>query len=242
MPNASVVEPVAVGKPCFDLTIGGRLAMVALGYIPLMHASLTVIGAVLIAKQFGMISAVTGGTALLYLLPPLATVLARPRSLLKSSRCSAGSRGFFRWWYATQWQVVFNRFPALEEVLRMVPGSYSAWLRLWGAKVGGLVYWSPGVRVFDRPFLQIGSRVVIGAQTSLCPHIVAKDAAGNTELLLGPISIGDDALVGGHALIPAGVSIDACQQTPGGRPMAPFATFRNGRHWRTTRVEEQASS
>src|SRR5207253_10465551 len=136
----------------------GRLAIVALGYIPLLHVSLTVIGAVLLAKQFAMITAVACGTALVYLLPPLATALVRPRSLLKNSRCSAGSREFLRWWYATQWQVMFNRFPALEEVLRMVPGLYSTWLRLWGAQVGGLVYWSPGVRVFDRPFLHIGSR------------------------------------------------------------------------------------
>ena len=122
--------------------------------------------------------------------------------------------------------------------------------------------------MFDRPFLRIGDRVVIGADTKICPHIIAREERqqsdgeqlrqelnvceqhGNQtgdrqsaspadprggQLVLSPITIGDDVLVGGSTLLPAGVSIASGEQTPGGRPMAPFARYCDGRYQRTTR-------
>jgi len=225
-------------KPAFELSTRGRVAMVLLGYIPLVHVLMSVGCVLLVASRFGLTAAVLAGVASIYLLPPLGVGLLRPNAWLTGQRYCAASSGFLRWWYTTQWQVLFNRFPVLEEAIRLVPGLYSTWLRLWGAKVGGLVYWSPGVRVFDRPFLRIGDHVVIGADTKICPHIIVRGESG-TELILAPISIGAGALVGGSTLLPAGVSIADCEQTPGGRPMAPFADFRDGRHRRTTRFDRE---
>ncbi len=280
MPSELSAEAVTMKRPAFDLGKGSRLAMIALGYLPLLHVAATIGFATLVALTTHRGAGVLTGIALLYLLPPLGAALARPLSLvttLAEQRCATGSPAFMRWWYITQWQVVFNRLPLLEELLRLVPGLYSTWLRLWGAKIGAFVYWSPGVKLFDRSFLRIGARVVIGADTKICPHIIARhecrqsdrqqnecgqaeiqqngiptidpapdassgEAYGGTELILSPIFIGDDALIGGSTLLPAGVSIAACEQTPGGRPMAPFAHFHNGRHQRTTRFASDPAS
>lgn len=250
-------ETGALKRPAFDLSVRARLAMIALGYLPLLHLAATVVCTAAAGATLGRPAALLTAVAMLYLLPPLGAALARPSALLtrlEQERCAAGSPAFLRWWYITQWQVVFNRLPVLEELLRLVPGLYSAWLRLWGAKIGAFVYWSPGVKLFDRPFLRFGNRVVIGADTKICPHIIARrelqsdkrehsaDVCGGAELVLSPIEIGDDVLVGGSTLLPAGVSIAACEQTPGGRPMAPFARYSNGRHQRTTRFGSESCS
>ena len=123
----------------------------------------------------------------------------------------------------------------------MVPGLYSAWLRLWGAKIGRLVYWSPGLELFDRPFFEIGDRVVIGAGTRLSPHFLARGAAGETQLVLAPILISADAMIGGSTLLPAGVFVGEREQTPGGRPIAPFTRFENGQHKRTRRFHKDVN-
>jgi hypothetical protein len=52
---------------------------------------------------------------------------------------------------------------------------------------------------------------------------------------LAPVIIENDAMIGGHSLLPAGVWVGACEQTPGGRPIAPFSRFQNGRSVRTMR-------
>lgn len=260
---SSVDTDIATNRPAFDLAPGRRLAIAALGYLPLAHLTASLGAAAAAGFLLGRWAAVPTALGMIYLVPPFGAALARPRALLSRldrERCPVGSPAFLRWWYITQWQVLFHRFPALEEVLRLIPGCYSAWLRMWGAKIGGFVYWSPGVKLFDRPFLRVGDRVVIGADTKICPHIIARRELrqsdseeqrngeqqpgdkqlpdrldGGGELVLSPITIGDDALVGGSTLLPAGVSIAAGEQTPGGRPMAPFARYCNGRHQRTTR-------
>jgi hypothetical protein len=234
----SSVEKSRQAAPSFDLRPAQRLAMVCLAYVPLLHALVSAGTAIVVYRYFGAARACFAGAAVLYLVPPLAVAAARPRAHLTSARVRVGSREFFRWWYTAQWQIVFNRFPQLEEALRLVPGLYSAWLRLWGARIGGLVYWSPGLSIYDRPFVEVGSRVVIGADTKLSPHLLARGAAGATELVLAPIKIGRDAMIGGSSLLPAGVCVGECEQTPGARPLAPFSQFKNGRHQRTNRFHQ----
>jgi hypothetical protein len=242
MPAESSVEELHSLTPSFDLTALQRLAMVGLAYVPLCHV-LLVMGTGSIAwSNYGIGWAAFASTAVLYLLPPLAVFMARPRHYLTETQCRVGSSEFLRWWYIAQWQLVFNRFPQLEEALRLVPGLYSTWLRLWGARIGGLVYWSPGMTVFDRPFLDIGDRAVIGADTKLSPHFIMRGPSGKTELVLARITIGHDALIGGSTLLPAGVTVGACEQTPGGRPLAPFSRFERGKHIRTTRFQKEFSN
>jgi hypothetical protein len=227
-----------LAEPAIAVTHSYRLAMVLLGYIPFLHlaAVLTLLTLSWGGDDWAWLAWAALGV--LYLGPPLAVWFVRPGLAPRQDQHPLGSREFLKWWYATQWQIIFNRLPMLEEFLRMVPGLYSAWLRLWGAKVGRFVYWSPGLRITDRAFIDIGDRVVFGIDAKLYPHFIAKLPSGTTQLVLAPISIGHDALIGGCSLLPAGVSVDPCEQTPGGRPFAPFTTFRAGSHCRTTRFRK----
>jgi hypothetical protein len=235
MPAELSAEVPGSPTAAFDLSVGARLAMVLLGYIPFLHVSLTATATAVVAWRVSGGAALASALVATYLVPPLMVRLARTRTTLSAERYRVGSAGFLRWWFSAQCQVLFNRLPVLEEILRLVPGLYSTWLRLWGAQVGPLVYWAPRVAVYDRSFLDVGARVVIGADTKICPHYLARSTSGDMELVLSPVVIGHDALVGGSSLLPSGVRIDPCEQTPGYRPMAPFAHFRGGKHTRTQR-------
>ncbi len=185
MPVESFADTPIKATPSFELRPAQRLAMVCLGYVPVVHVLLSAGAAAWVYQGYGIGWACIAGVTAMYLVPPLAVAAARPRIRLREVYYDVGSTGFFRWWYTAQWQVVFNRFPQLEEMLRMVPGLYSIWLRLWGAKIGGLVYWSPGLNIFDRPFLDIGGRVVIGADTKLSPHLLTRGQTGDDRTCAG---------------------------------------------------------
>src|SRR5438132_13968823 len=109
--------------------------------------------------------------------------------------------------------MMFNRFPFLEEALRVFPGLYSNWLRLWGSHIGRLTLWAPGVAVLDRGYLDIGDDVLFGAGVRLNAHVLLHDRNGATELALGRIRIGSGAFIGGYSLLTAGTEIAAGDST-----------------------------
>ena len=212
-----------------ELSLSRRLAMVAIGYIPLLHLSGTLSLVALPLAGFAPMWLIALSPAALYLIPPLVvrvTLLFWP---LTDGRYALSDPQFLRWWFTAQWQVLFNRLPMFEELLRIVPAFYSLWLRVWGAKVGGLVYWSPGCIVLDRPLIRVGSRVVVGAAARLHSHLIMQSASGKTSLVLGVIEIGNDALIGGLSLVLPGVVVRDGQQTRGARPAAPFSEFVDGK-------------
>jgi hypothetical protein len=157
---------------------------------------------------------------------------------LPSGRVDPDSGAFLLWWLTAQCQVVFTRLPFLEELLRLVPTLYSAWLRLWGARVGSFVYWSPGITILDRPLVRIGSRVVFGMGVRINPHVLAP-VEGRATLHLAPVSIGDDVLVGGYSLLLPGAEVASGEVTPPFRSIHAFSRFEGGRHvaLRATGVE-----
>ena len=126
-------------------------------------------------------------------------------------------------------QMLFCRLPMLEELLRLVPGLYSLWLRLWGARVGRLTYWGAGLRILDRSFLQIGDDVIFGAAVRLNPHVLARNERGETELLLARIVVGERTMVGGYSLLTAGTEIAPDESTRAFLVSPPFSRWRNGR-------------
>ena len=203
--------------------------LLGLNAVPLLHAALV---AATVAFAPGSWAARIGaGAAMLYLLPPLAVraILAGGRP---HGRVAYGSRGFFQWWASFQWQVIFCRFPALEEMLRLVPGLYSLWLGLWGARIGRLTYWAAGTLILDRPFLRIGSEVVFGAGVRLNAHVLQRGAEGVPELLLAPIAIGDGASIGGYSLLTAGTEIAPGEATRAFTIAPPFSKWAGGKRVR----------
>ena len=219
-----------------DLSIARRLAMVVMGYIPLLHVAATLALVVVPLCGIAPLWTIWLAPVCLYILPPVVVRITFWLLPIEDGRYELASPQFLRWWFTAQWQVVFNRLPMLEELLRLIPSCYSFWLRIWGAKVGSLVYWSPGCIVLDRSLVDIGSRVVIGAAARLHSHLILQTAGRKTSLVVARIVIGDDALVGGLSLVLPGVRVHPGEQTRGARPAAPFSEFKGGRcvrhkHW-----------
>lgn len=207
-----------------------RVLLLLLNYIPLLHA-----GSVLwlLASPARPLGARIGwALALLYLFPPLAGRVVRALIKMPEGRIALGTRAFFGWWTLLQLQAVFCRLTFLEEAMRLVPSLYSNWLRLWGARIGRLTFWSAGTVILDRSFLEIGDDVVFGAGVRLNAHVLARNAHGDLELLLGTIRIGDRATVGGYSLLTAGTEIAAGEMTRAYLISPPFSRWQGGRRIR----------
>jgi hypothetical protein len=112
------------------------------------------------------------------------------------------------WWGGHQFQVMYSALPALEAVLRLVPGLYSAWLRAWGSKVGRGVYWTPLVEITDRALLDIGDGVVFGHRVGCYAHFAVR-RRGKLLLYVKPIRIGGGALLGAGSRLGPGAVIEA---------------------------------
>ncbi|MCY2930532.1 MAG: hypothetical protein NTV86_13740 [Planctomycetota bacterium] len=193
----------------------------------LLHGVVIVLVAWLMWHRPGVCAGAAVGV--IYVLPPLLCRVLLLASPIRRTTIAIGSREFFTWWFAINLQMLFNRFAALEELLRIVPGCYSLWLRLWGAKVGRLTYWAAGMRILDRPFLQIGEDVTFGAGVRLNPHVIQPGGDGRLVLLLGRVRIGDHVSVGGYSLLVAGAEIASGQATRAFLMLPPFSRLEGGR-------------
>lgn len=111
------------------------------------------------------------------------------------------------WWGSHQIQVIYIAIPALEAVLRLIPGLFSFWLRLWGAKVGRNVYWTPGLEIADRSLLEIGDRVVIGHRVGIYSHVI-KPRKQDLMLYVKKVKIGNNVFVGAGSHLAPGVVIE----------------------------------
>ena len=211
----------------FRLSPARRLLMLGLNYLPLLHV-LACAAAVGIA--WGPLPwRVGGAVALLYLAPALAARILLALAPVTEGRIRVGTAAFFTWWALANLQMLFSRLPMLEEFLRLVPGLYSFWLRLWGARIGRLTYWGAGLRILDRSFLQIGDDVIFGAAVRLNPHVLARNEQGEMELVLATIVIGDRSMVGGYSLLTAGSELAAGECTRAFLVSPPFSRWEQGK-------------
>ena len=207
--------------------IGARkLLLLLLNFVPLLHLA-AIVSACLLPLSVGF--RISAAIVVLYLLPPFCARFLLP---VPEGRIRIGSAAFFKWWSLLQLQMLFNRFPAFEELLRLVPGLYSGWLRLWGARIGRLTYWAPGTLVLDRSFLEIGDFVVFGAGVRLNPHVIANNSNGEAELLLATIRIGSATQIGGYSLLTAGTVIAEKESTRAFLISPPFSQWKGGKRVR----------
>ncbi|AVH64375.1 acyl transferase [Nostoc sp. 'Peltigera membranacea cyanobiont' 213] len=124
------------------------------------------------------------------------------------------------WWGSHQIQVIYIAIPALEAVLRLIPGVFSCWLRLWGAKVGRDVYWTPGLEIADRSLLEIGDRVVVGHNVGIYCHII-KPRKQNLMLYVKKVKIGSNVFVGAGSNLAPGVIIADDSYLPAATKLYP---------------------
>lgn len=210
-----------------DMTSQQRIWLLILNVIPLLHAGL-VIALTLAPYANWFWRGLAVGTGL-YVVPPLLGRLLRLFVTIPEGSIKIGTKEFFAWWTLLQLQMVFCRFPSLEEMLRLIPGLYSSWLRLWGACIGRLTYWSAGTLILDRPFLSVGDDVIFGAAVRLNAHVLLKNKQGQLELLLGTLKIGDRAIIGGYSLLTAGTEIAPDEATWPFLISRPFSSWKGGK-------------
>lgn len=110
------------------------------------------------------------------------------------------------WWGSHQIQLIYIAFPVLETLLRLIPGVFSIWLRLWGSEIGKQVYWAPGLEIADRGLLSMGDRAIIGHRVGLYAHVI-KPKRQDLMLYVKRIQIGPDAFIGSASRFGPGVVI-----------------------------------
>jgi hypothetical protein len=204
-----------------------RVLLLALNFLPLL---MILISTGMLFMPLGHWLGRCGiSLAILYLMPPILARLVLAFATFSEGTIAIGSTNFFCWWASFQLQIIFCRFPALEEALRLIPGLYSLWLRLWGSKIGRLTYWSPGVAITDRSFLSIGNDVVFGAGVRLNAHVLARSKEGVMQLILAPVKIGDHVMVGGYSLLTAGTEISPDEATRAHLLSPPFSIWKDGK-------------
>ncbi|MBZ5636161.1 MAG: hypothetical protein LAO55_23785 [Acidobacteriia bacterium] len=206
-----------------------RVWMLILNLFPLAHVSMMVAIAV---ANLPVWVRLTGVLVSLLILPPLLARLVHALSPVRSGRIAVETPGFLAWWATAQFQMIFNRLPVIEELMRIVPGLYSNWLRLWGSRIGRLTFWSPGMVVLDREYLDLGDDVVFGAGVRLNGHVILRNRHGRLELALAPIKIGSGASIGGYSLITAGTEIAPGESTRAHLLSPPFTVWRDGKRWK----------
>ncbi|EKD26400.1 MAG: hypothetical protein ACD_79C01221G0010 [uncultured bacterium] len=166
---------------------------------------------------------------ILYLVPPLCARLLLIISPISLGIVTLTSNDFIKWWALFNMQVIFSRLPFLEEFLRMIPGIYGPWLRLWGSKIGRLTYWAPGLKILDRSFLKIGDDVLFGADVRINSHVMYEDENKELVLALDYVTLGDRTMIGGYSLFTAGTIIYPDQATRAVLCLPPFTHFKDGK-------------
>ncbi len=110
------------------------------------------------------------------------------------------------WWGSHQIQGIYFAFPFLEAGLRLIPGTFSLWLRLWGSQVGKGVYWTPRLEISDRSLVEIGDNVVFGYGCGVLCHAV-KPKKDNLMLYVKKVKIGSNAFIGAGSYLAPGVNV-----------------------------------
>jgi hypothetical protein len=158
--------------------------------------------------------------ALLYVVPVAAFRAHEALWPMKRGATHLGGRRYVPWWGAHQTQLIYIALPQLEALLRLVPGLYSAWLRLWGARVGKHVHWTPLVDIGDRSLVEIGDDVIFGHRATLYAHVISPTKT-NLVLYVKPIRIEDRAFVGAGAVLGPGARVTAGKLVAAGTHVYP---------------------
>lgn len=118
------------------------------------------------------------------------------------------------WGVAIAIQAIYGVFPILEDLLKLLPGLYSVWLRLWGSRIGKDVFFPPGFLLVDRAHLEVGDKAVFGMGVIVSPHMVRY--RGKRRLVyLKTVRVGAGAFIGGRSYLGPGSEISPRYVLPG---------------------------
>ncbi len=160
--------------------------------------ALACFGGILWAPNPVSVFCVFGLIFVLYILPLLAYRLHNRLFPLTEGASLLSGKTYCPWWGAHHIQLIYGVFPILEVILRLFPGLFSLWLRLWGSKIGRNVYWTPVVFIADRALLEIGDNVIMGHALSFTCHLI-NPRAKTLILYIRKIIIGENSFIGARA-------------------------------------------
>ncbi|MCC6786833.1 MAG: hypothetical protein IT547_03260 [Hyphomonadaceae bacterium] len=150
----------------------------------------------------------------IYFVPPMAQRVMLRWAPLKQGICQIDGRAFSPWLASHHIQALYDALPYLESLLRVFPGFYSMWLRMWGSRVGYGVEWPVRMDVLDRSLMDIGNRVVFAREVELVAHVRKKTDAGRSRVLVRNVRIGSYAFIGAGARVGAGASVPSNASVP----------------------------
>jgi hypothetical protein len=191
------------------MTLFGRIST----YFPLLHILLLIFSLAGFVLDPGL-TALIAILVIAYLLPPLLLRLYSLKYPPEPGKWILNRPERCDWWIAHQLQLSYAVVPLLESLLRLIPGAYSSWLRLWGSKVGKNIYWTPRVEILDRHMMVMGNNIVFGHRVVCCSHIINQKQNGDLVLILQPVNIGSDSLIGAGAHLGPGVQIPEKTNVP----------------------------
>jgi acetyltransferase-like isoleucine patch superfamily enzyme len=152
--------------------------------------------------------------AVLYILPPTVQRVMFRWSPLKLGVSTIDDRHFSAWLAASHIQAFYDALPQLESLLRVIPGFYSMWLRLWGSRVGYGVEWPVRMDVLDRNLMDIGNRVVFSHEVELSAHCRNKMETAASRILVREVHVGSHAFIGTGARLDAGAAVPSNASVP----------------------------
>ena len=174
----------------------------------------------------------------IYLLPPIVLRILVRWTPIRSGVSRIGPKSFTPWLASHHIQAFYDALPFLEALLRVIPGFYSMWLRLWGSRVGFGVEWPVRIDVLDRNLVEIGNRVVFARDVELSAHARRKSEDG-ALVLVRPVRIGSNAfLCAGVRVGPGGV-VPANAMAPADTIVDVNETFGEDKRTLTDRTEAQ---
>lgn len=148
-----------------------------------------------------------------YLLPLLIQRIVLGIYPMKEGGCYIGltEKNFQPWLFSLRVQQIYLVFPQLERLLFYLPGLYSAWLRLWGSKIGKNVFWTPGTIVNDRSLIDVGDFVIFGHNVYMSSHLL-RVKNGKFFVFVKKVKIGSYSFIGAFTKMGPGTDIHSGSQ------------------------------
>ncbi len=174
----------------------------------------------------------------IYLAPPMVLRILFRWAPLKPGVLAISGRVFCPWLASHHIQAFYDALPYLESLLRVIPGFYSMWLRMWGSRIGYGVEWPVRIDVLDRDQMEIGNRVVFAREVELSAHVRQKTEAG-LRVLVRPVRIGSHAFIGAGVRMGPGAHVPSDASVPALSVVDVNQTFGTEKRVHPAREEAQ---
>lgn len=202
------------------MTFFGKL----ISFFPVLNVALVLAALIGFVSDPGLISGLEV-LFFIYLFPLICFHLHQIICPLHEGKSSVTS-GYSAWYGTYMIQNMHITFPMFERLLRLIPGVFSAWLRLWGSKVGNNVHWTTQFEVFDRSLLKVGDNCVFGYDVKTSSHVVMPSSKHGMIVYVKHIFIGDNSFVGAATRMAPGVIVEARALVPATTDLFPDAVVQ----------------